>query len=97
MSDLSRRADEIFNDAVEVPTEKRAAFLEAACGGDPELRHEVDSLLSFYDDDPGFLQDASPVLPSELARNMPESTQPSPLEESSTNRGDGSSAGDGLG
>lgn len=39
------RAQEIFVAATEHEPGSRAAFLEEACRGDPELRHEVDSLL----------------------------------------------------
>ncbi len=35
--------------ALEIPTDERARFLEASCGGDPELRMRVDRLLAAYD------------------------------------------------
>ena len=35
----------IFEEALEVAPEERSAFLERACGGDPELRREVEELL----------------------------------------------------
>jgi serine/threonine protein kinase/Tol biopolymer transport system component len=41
-----RRAGEVFDAATALPPEKRAAFLDEACSGDPELRSEVESLLS---------------------------------------------------
>jgi eukaryotic-like serine/threonine-protein kinase len=37
--------EKLFHDVVELPIERRAAFLEAACGGDIELRAAVDELL----------------------------------------------------
>jgi eukaryotic-like serine/threonine-protein kinase len=40
-----RRIDTIFKSALELPTAERAAFLEAACAGDPSLRREVESLI----------------------------------------------------
>lgn len=36
----------ILEDAIEVPTEDRSEFVANACGDDPELRTEVNSLLS---------------------------------------------------
>jgi WD40 repeat protein/predicted Ser/Thr protein kinase len=39
----------LFDRAVELPPEERAAFLDAACGGDAAVRAEVESLLA-YDD-----------------------------------------------
>ncbi len=38
--------DRIFADALECEPAERAAFLEEACGGDEELRKEVESLLA---------------------------------------------------
>ena len=39
-------AADVFGDALELPPEERAAFLDRACAGDPELRAEVESLLA---------------------------------------------------
>ncbi|HEX6622614.1 MAG TPA: alpha/beta fold hydrolase, partial [Pyrinomonadaceae bacterium] len=41
-----RRVGELFGHAVELPAGARGAFLEEACGGDAELRREVESLLA---------------------------------------------------
>lgn len=43
--DWSRRS-EIFAEAVELPAESRAAFLDAACAEDAELRAEIERLLA---------------------------------------------------
>jgi len=40
-----QRVEELFEAAAERGPEERAAFLEAACGADDELRREVESLL----------------------------------------------------
>ena len=40
------RIQELFNRALEQPANQRAAFLDQACGGDPTLKREVESLLS---------------------------------------------------
>jgi WD40 repeat protein/predicted Ser/Thr protein kinase len=39
------RVQNLFDQAVMLPAEQRAAFLETACAGDPALRAEVQSLL----------------------------------------------------
>jgi serine/threonine protein kinase/tetratricopeptide (TPR) repeat protein len=54
------RAAELFRLAVERPPAGRAAFLNAACGGDAVLRREVESLLEF--DDEGFIETPAFVL-----------------------------------
>jgi len=50
----------IFGDAVELPPEKRSAFVARACGSDAELLREVLSLLMAHDGDTQFLE--SPVV-----------------------------------
>jgi hypothetical protein len=39
------RVEKLFHDVVELPIERRAAFLETACAGDVDLRAAVDELL----------------------------------------------------
>ena len=41
-----RQIDTILKSAIELPSDERAAFVERACGGDDELRHEVESLIA---------------------------------------------------
>ena len=54
--------DEILCEALATPAEARASFLERACGGDVELRREVESLLASAEEmGDDFL--AKPVLP----------------------------------
>jgi serine/threonine protein kinase len=50
-----RRVDSIVEAALERPLSEREAFLEQACGGDAELRREVESLLA-HDRSDGFLE-----------------------------------------
>ncbi|HXP11117.1 MAG TPA: WD40 repeat domain-containing serine/threonine protein kinase, partial [Acidobacteriaceae bacterium] len=45
MSDPGQDAEELFGEALALPPERRAAFLDQACQGAPELRHEVERLL----------------------------------------------------
>jgi WD40 repeat protein len=75
------RVRALFDVATELPPEKRGAFLEAACSGDPGLRAEVESLLAF---DADSLPDAAddPFLKSPILRLGPKA-QPAmpPLPE----------------
>src|SRR5215469_3601709 len=43
-----QQVKQIFQSAIECPPDERAAFLAQACGHDPELRSEVDSLISCH-------------------------------------------------
>ena len=68
-----RRVQEVFAAATTQDAESRAAFLDEACRDDPELRAEVESLLSSLGAAPsGFLEspaiDALPSLPSRSVR-----------------------------
>src|SRR6185436_15804400 len=53
------RVDAIFQGALERPLAERAAFVEAACAGDPGLRRAVDRLLGSHERAraEGFLED----------------------------------------
>ena len=57
--DRWRRIEEIFEAATGMPDAARAAYLDEACEGDPELRREVESLLAF--DAPGGAPMDAPV------------------------------------
>lgn len=48
MPDVTTRADELFQRAVEVPAADRPAFLTLACEGDGALLHEVNRLLAAF-------------------------------------------------
>ncbi len=50
------RPRELFVGALEKPPAERAAFLDAACGGDPELRRRVEDLLREREELGGFLE-----------------------------------------
>jgi eukaryotic-like serine/threonine-protein kinase len=45
-TDRWRRIEEIFQAALDTPEDRRAAYLQRACGGDGSLRNEVESLLA---------------------------------------------------
>ena len=47
--DLHQHAEEIFSEAIDRSGKARSDFLARTCGDDPELRNEVDSLISHYE------------------------------------------------
>src|SRR5215472_344527 len=51
-----RQVDALFQAALDYKGEQRAAFLDAACGADQELRREIDSLLAAHETAPSFLE-----------------------------------------
>ena len=59
-SDRWQQVDRLLEAALEVEPERRAAFLDEACGGDEALRREVESLLAAGDRAGDFL--ASPAV-----------------------------------
>src|SRR5882672_7939108 len=54
----AKREALIFTEALGVPVEKRAAFLEGACGGDERLRRKVEALLTSHQEIGDFLQES---------------------------------------
>ena len=67
-SDRWRRLEALFYEAVELKTEARAEFLDERCGGDTELRKEVEALLDSAEKPMDFLE--KPVL--DAAQNLME-------------------------
>jgi serine/threonine-protein kinase len=67
----------LFHSALETPPAERAAFLDQACGGDKELRREVDSLLAADAEATG----ASEKIPARIAAEMLSEDQTGPVEE----------------
>ena len=51
-----KRVEEIYDAALELDKEKRAAFLESSCADDRDLRREVESLLSHQEKAGDFLE-----------------------------------------
>jgi len=43
--------EEIFTAALDIPPERRDAYLNSACGGDPDLRQDVATLLAREDEE----------------------------------------------
>jgi WD40 repeat protein/serine/threonine protein kinase len=69
----NNRLEEIFARAAALPVADRAAWLDAACTGQPELRAEVEALLRSHEAS-GFMEGVprNPQIESELARLKPE-------------------------
>src|SRR5437899_714127 len=66
-AERSQRIEQLFHAARERDPRERAAFLEQGCGGDDELRREVESLLAEDGGVQSFLE--TPAL--EFVRNAP--------------------------
>jgi eukaryotic-like serine/threonine-protein kinase len=58
---------QIFTNALRIATpDERAAYLDAACASEPQLRSGVEALLRLHASDPGFLE--KPVAPMAIPR-----------------------------
>jgi serine/threonine-protein kinase len=73
------RLESLCADALDMDAPSRAAFLERACEGDPELRGEVESLIRHLGEEPDFLE--VPLV--DLAALDRESAEGEPLPEPS--------------
>ena len=58
---VGRKAQQILQDALDVPEDERAAYLDRTCQGDPNLRREVDSLLAALERAGTFLEEPALV------------------------------------
>jgi hypothetical protein len=47
----------VFTEAIKLPRNQRAAFLDKACSGDEELRRKVEALLRAHDRVGNFLEE----------------------------------------
>ena len=74
-----REIDRILQQALSRPPEKLAAFLEEACGGDENLRREVESLVEHEWRAGSFI--ASPAC-GPLTEDQPEQASPDLLGKS---------------
>ena len=52
----NRQVDQVFQAALDLNPTERAAFLDEACAGDPELREEVEALLSSDEQGGSFIE-----------------------------------------
>src|SRR5947208_4805845 len=60
-----KQIEAIFEQALELKANERAAFVQKSCTGDEELRHEVESLLESHAAAGGFIDDRSLFISSE--------------------------------
>ena len=51
-----QQIDSIFQTALELDPAGRAAFLDQTCANDPDVRKEVESLISFYEREGGLVE-----------------------------------------
>ncbi|MHC4434978.1 MAG: protein kinase domain-containing protein, partial [Planctomycetota bacterium] len=56
MEDENKDEEKIFHTAIAKPVSERAAYLQMACGANPELLSHIESLLSVYDAQGDFLE-----------------------------------------
>jgi len=63
--------DQIFQSALDLPPERRPNFLNQVCASDPELRAEIDSLLSAHEEAGEFIEDSA----SDVAASLLEEKQ----------------------
>src|SRR5262245_26819502 len=67
-----QKVDKLLEEALEKEPDRRGSFLEEACAGDEELRHEVELLLAHENDGQQFLErPALQVVASELVDELP--------------------------
>lgn len=60
------KIEQIYQEAVELPLDKRGSFLDGACAGDTKLRGEVDSLLRYENEVSNFIDSPPALLAAEL-------------------------------
>ena len=68
----------IFKAAVKLPPDRRAAYLDQACGSDAELRAEIESLLHAHDTSCDFLENV-PAGPDPTEDYQPIAERPGTL------------------
>jgi len=67
-----REVERIFHGALDRDPSMRSAYLDAACAGDADLRHDVDSLLGAHDSDERVLESSAlKHAARDLARDAP--------------------------
>jgi TolB-like protein len=74
-----KRVEELFNQAVDLDSDTRRGFLDTACGDDPSLREEVESLLRSSEESSNFIE----VRLEAAARDFYAARAPAPLTEGS--------------
>src|SRR3982751_3589677 len=67
-----RTCTEIFHDALERAPGERTAFVEQSCGGDAELRRQVELLLKYHAEAGGFIASPAATEAPELLTEDPD-------------------------
>jgi predicted ATPase/serine/threonine protein kinase len=70
--DVWRRVEELCQRALELNESRRAEFLQSACGGDDELRREVESLLAHERTAEQFIESPALEVAGKLAAKEPD-------------------------
>src|SRR5215471_18426886 len=71
MTPDSGRAIEIFTEAIQLPIEERARFLDRVCAHDEPLRRKIEALLKSNDRAGAFLEEPAATIGDGRARAMP--------------------------
>ncbi len=77
----ANREEAIFDGALQLPPAQRAAYVDAACGADAELRRRVQVLLDAHEKAGGFLEPAAAPAPIVGAKGTIVVTPPPPSEK----------------
>jgi serine/threonine protein kinase/tetratricopeptide (TPR) repeat protein len=75
-AERARRLEELYHSALERDLAERAAFLKSACGTDPELRREVESLLAHDEKAEDFIERPALEVAARLAARDERQSQP---------------------
>jgi formylglycine-generating enzyme required for sulfatase activity len=75
MENADARVEQLFGQALDLPREQRAAFLDETCADRPDLRQQVQQLLDENDRLTGFLH-SSPWMENTGGSGSPNSAQP---------------------
>jgi serine/threonine protein kinase len=71
------RAEAIFHGALQLPEAQRADYVTQACGGDAQLRQQVEALLKAHAGAGGFLEESLPPSPNKtIALTLPLTEKP---------------------
>src|SRR5215472_10469646 len=73
MSEAEEREEALFEAALRISAEQRAAYLDQACGDDENLRSRLQALLAAFERAEGFLRQPAVSLP---APSLPQVEKP---------------------
>ncbi|MFL6228569.1 MAG: protein kinase domain-containing protein [Pyrinomonadaceae bacterium] len=71
-----RKIEEVFQAALDLPEDERAPYISAECGGDEELREQVEALVSQHDEAGDFIETPAVVSSSFRPSTDPRATSP---------------------